>query len=161
MPRFDICSRSSEGRIMILQAFSDSHEGHYHEKYQVSKILTSYEQSSDPWLTICHSNNHIYLAAPISKYDIPLFGRLISPRFTKMAAWNIWKASFFQGSPDALEPSTPQREASSIYWLFQVQTWNLSVQQSTLIVCMCNSVTSPWWTLYSAFEHCVSTRIWN
>ena len=39
-----------------------------------------------------------------------------------MAAWNIRKASFLQGSPDPLEPSTPQREASSIYWLFQDQT---------------------------------------
>ena len=36
-----------------------------------------------------------------------------------MAAWNIWKASFLQGSPVPLEPSTPQRKASSIYWLFQ------------------------------------------
>ena len=40
-----------------------------------------------------------------------------------MAAWNIWKASFLQSSPDPLEPSTPQREASSIYWLFQDQTY--------------------------------------
>ena len=39
-----------------------------------------------------------------------------------MGAWNIRKASFLQGSPDTIEPSTPQREASSIYWLFQDQT---------------------------------------
>ena len=29
---------------------------------------------------------------------------------------------FRLGSPEILEPSTPQREASSIYWLFQDQT---------------------------------------
>ena len=54
-----------------------------------------------------------------------------------MVAWNIWKASFRQGSPDPLEPSTTQREASSIYWLFLDKT--LPVQQSILIACMCSS----------------------
>ena len=50
-------------------------------------------------------------------------GGSISPQFTaKMAAWNPRKASFLQDSPDPLEPSTRQREASSIYWLFQDQT---------------------------------------
>ena len=39
-----------------------------------------------------------------------------------MVAWNIWKVSFRQGSPDPLEASTTQREASSIYWLFQDNT---------------------------------------
>ena len=51
----------------------------------------------------------------------PPFGGSIHPQF-KMAAWNIWNACYRQGSPNHLEPSTPQREASSIYWLFQGQT---------------------------------------
>ena len=52
----------------------------------------------------------------------PPFGGSISPQFSKMAAWNICKASFLQVGPEPLEPTTPQREASSIYWLFQDQT---------------------------------------
>ena len=52
----------------------------------------------------------------------PPFGGSLPPQITKMAAWNIWKASFLQGSPDPLEPSAPQRKASSIHWLFQDQT---------------------------------------
>ena len=41
---------------------------------------------------------------------------------TEMAAWNNWKASFRQGSPNPLQTFTPQCEASSIYWRFQDQT---------------------------------------
>ena len=36
------------------------------------------------------------------------FVRSISPRFTTIAAWNIWKVSFRKGSPNPLEPSTDQ-----------------------------------------------------
>ena len=60
-----------------------------------------------------------YLAALISKYVPPRPLRLDGQYVLKMAALNIWKAGFCQGSPSPLEPSYPQREASSIYWLFQ------------------------------------------
>ena len=79
-------------------------------------------------LTYKALNEHApqYLVALISNYvpppAAPSFGGSLPPQFTKMAAWNIWKASFLQGSPDPLEPSTHQRKASSIYWLFQDQT---------------------------------------
>ena len=73
-------------------------------------------------LTYKALNGHApqYLAALISKY-VPPRPLLNFSSIHQMAACNIWKASFLQGSPDPLEPFTPQREASSIYWLFQYQ----------------------------------------
>ena len=57
----------------------------------------------------------------VSTTTAPLFGGSIYLPFTKMAAWNVWKASFRQGVANPLVPCTPQCEASSIYWLFQDQ----------------------------------------
>ena len=68
-----------------------------------------------------HAPQYLSINIKICTTTAPPFGGSISPQFTKMAAWNIWKLSFLQGSPDPLEPSTPQCEASSIYWLFQDQ----------------------------------------
>ena len=63
-----------------------------------------------------------YLTTLISKYVPPRPLRLDGQYLLKMAALNIWKAGFCQGSPNPLERSNPQREASSIYWPFQDQT---------------------------------------
>ena len=103
-------------------------------------------------LTYKARNGHApqYLAALISKYVPPRPLRSVDQYLLNSPKWRLetfGKRAFFQGSPEPLEPSTLQRETSSIYWLFQDQTQNLPVQQSILIVCMCNSVTTPWWTL--------------
>ena len=95
-------------------------------------------------LTYKAPSGHVpqYLAALISKYvpPRPSVWRIISPQFTKMAAWNIWKTSFLQGSPGDLYPSTPQREACIDSFNARLKTYLFNNA-----FCICNSVTSPCW----------------
>ena len=135
--RLDCCNSLSYGEkqshIDRLQCCQDNGViiSKRHKFDHISPVLRELLQNSAP-----HLQGIEWPCSTISRsIDIkrctttaPPFGRSIYIQFTKMAAWNIWKASIRQGSPDPLEPSTPQREASSIYWHLQDQTWNLPVQ---------------------------------
>ena len=79
-------------------------------------------------LTYKALNGHApqYLAALISKYVPPRPLRSGDEYLPSSPRWRLetfGKRAFSKAArPDPLEPSTPQREVSSIYWLFQDHT---------------------------------------